>query len=415
MRRMLLLATLLICCGASVHAQGQNFPSGGGGGTPGGNSNDIQCNKSSAFAPCGSASGAFTSNGSLITHSETGVFNNSQMNTYTVSKLNSCSPATEYSIIQLGNYSTDAVDGCITDPGSSTVHSFLGTAGYVSVDTNGAGGTVADGVGAYGQCRSFIAGGACWGVNGGASDGYPNTAYASRLEGGEFDCWIGNSGSTCWGVQVTGTFTAQPGQSLTGYGAAPAFLVSGVNGGVGAVQTSGLACAEGATDNGSTDGDCVDIAPTNSSVSNNHSQSIVFHALNSTSTVESMYLLETISPDGTHPILGAGMGPGGTTSAFSPNSLVTGGYAATLSGCSYSSADSGAIAGKFVSGTSGTCTITLTFPVQSYAGWSCGGTMSDITTAADSLKQTGYTATTAVYSGTTVSGDTIVYGTCAGF
>lgn len=87
----------------------------------------------------------------------------------------------------------------------------------------------------------------------------------------------------------------------------------------------------------------------------------------------------------------------------------------SISGCSLSAAVGGAWAGKFVSGTTGTCTVTITFPDTATNGWACGRGASDITTTADFLTQTAFTTTTATLSGTTASGDTIVWGPCVGF
>jgi hypothetical protein len=77
-----------------------------------------------------------------------------------------------------------------------------------------------------------------------------------------------------------------------------------------------------------------------------------------------------------------------------------------MSGCSLSGAAGGELAGKFLSGTSGTCTVTLTLPTAAH-GWTCDA--HDLTTPADLINQTGTTITSATISGTTVSGDTITF------
>jgi len=84
-----------------------------------------------------------------------------------------------------------------------------------------------------------------------------------------------------------------------------------------------------------------------------------------------------------------------------------------VSGCSLSSAAGGAGAGKFASGTSGACTVTITLPTA-LNGWTCDA--HDLTTAADAnnVVQTAFTVNTATISGTTVSGDIITW-KCEGF
>ena len=88
----------------------------------------------------------------------------------------------------------------------------------------------------------------------------------------------------------------------------------------------------------------------------------------------------------------------------------------TATGCSNSTLLGGATAGSFHSGTTGTCTVVVTFgdagapkPPNSYACFA-----SDTTTVADIITMTASTQTTATFSGTTVSGDVIKFG-CLGF
>jgi hypothetical protein len=72
----------------------------------------------------------------------------------------------------------------------------------------------------------------------------------------------------------------------------------------------------------------------------------------------------------------------------------------------------GVIAGSFLAGST-TCVPVLTFPTSVAPGslkngWICGSIW-DLTTPADTLKQTAYTLTTATLSGTVVTGDQIVF------
>lgn len=80
----------------------------------------------------------------------------------------------------------------------------------------------------------------------------------------------------------------------------------------------------------------------------------------------------------------------------------------SVSGCSLSANLGGGWAGSFHSGTAGTCTVTITPGGTATNGWQCDAT--DITTAADTVKQTTpLSTTTCVISGTTASGDIITW------
>jgi len=87
------------------------------------------------------------------------------------------------------------------------------------------------------------------------------------------------------------------------------------------------------------------------------------------------------------------------------------GSAYAVSGCSLTSAVNGAGSGSFHSGTTGTCTVTITPGFTAAHGFSCW--TNDMTTPADHIPQTAYNATTATISGVTVSGDVITYGCMA--
>jgi hypothetical protein len=80
----------------------------------------------------------------------------------------------------------------------------------------------------------------------------------------------------------------------------------------------------------------------------------------------------------------------------------------SLSGCSISGQVGGKWAGKFTSGTTGTCTVTITSGITAPNGFSCWA--NDLTTPADKLNQTATTTTVATIAGTTVTGDVITWG-----
>jgi len=92
-------------------------------------------------------------------------------------------------------------------------------------------------------------------------------------------------------------------------------------------------------------------------------------------------------------------------SAATPVFISTG--TQSVSGCSLSSASGGASAGSFISGVSGTCSVTITPGGTAPHGWSCWA--SDLTTA-NLMRQTSVSSTQAIVAGTTVSGDSITWG-----
>jgi hypothetical protein len=86
----------------------------------------------------------------------------------------------------------------------------------------------------------------------------------------------------------------------------------------------------------------------------------------------------------------------------------------TVTGCSNTSTLGGATAGSYVSGTTGTCTVTITLPTGPTNGYACFA--HDDTTAADYTHSAIVTTvTTLTISGTTVSGDKVVWGCPLGY
>lgn len=85
--------------------------------------------------------------------------------------------------------------------------------------------------------------------------------------------------------------------------------------------------------------------------------------------------------------------------------IVSGGTKFTASGCSNSTTVGGATAGKFSSGTTGTCAVTVTLPTAPN-GWTCYA--SDLTTPVV-FTQTASATTSCTISATTVSGDVVTF------
>ena len=88
-------------------------------------------------------------------------------------------------------------------------------------------------------------------------------------------------------------------------------------------------------------------------------------------------------------------------------SVISSGTKFAISGCSAGTTVGGATAGTFASGTTGTCTVTITLPTST-TGWVC--VANDETTPANLIAQTtGGSSSTCVITGTTVSGDVISF------
>jgi hypothetical protein len=106
---------------------------------------------------------------------------------------------------------------------------------------------------------------------------------------------------------------------------------------------------------------------------------------------------------------------GGAGAMFQTGSVMSNGTTFTASGCTNSTLVGGATKGSYVSGTTGVCAVTVTMGNSQTAthGWACS--VSDVTTPADTQSQTGAASTTtASFTGTTVSGDRIVF-SCDGY
>lgn len=153
-----------------------------------------------------------------------------------------------------------------------------------------------------------------------------------------------------------------------------------------------------------------------------------FTAGNGTTTINSSGLITTnrVNVQGSVAATNGIYLPSANTLGFSTNSTVRGNFDAngtfnvnaaiasggtkpTVTGCSNTTTLGGTIAGSYVSGTTGTCTVTITLPTGPTNGYACFA--HDDTTAADYTQSAIVTSvTTLTISGTTVSGDKIVWG-----
>lgn len=111
-------------------------------------------------------------------------------------------------------------------------------------------------------------------------------------------------------------------------------------------------------------------------------------------------------------ILKVGNGTQNSAAGFmEATAFIPAGATFTMSGCSATTPVGASTAGSLVSGTSGTCTVVITTTFTAPHGYACFA--NDLTTPADTIKQTASTTTTATISGTTVSGDAINFGCTA--
>lgn len=85
---------------------------------------------------------------------------------------------------------------------------------------------------------------------------------------------------------------------------------------------------------------------------------------------------------------------------------ISGGTKFTATGCSNGTTVGGATAGSFASGTTGTCTVAITLPTAPN-GWACYA--SNISTPANPMAQSAVSTTSCTITGTTTSGNTIVF------
>jgi hypothetical protein len=103
-----------------------------------------------------------------------------------------------------------------------------------------------------------------------------------------------------------------------------------------------------------------------------------------------------------------------TSGAIKAPAYISAGTTFTATGCGTpTSLTGGATAGSFLA-QARSCTVTVTMGNLATApnGWSCS--VWDVTTTADTLKETAYTTTTVTFSGTVASRDKIIFG-CTGF
>lgn len=100
----------------------------------------------------------------------------------------------------------------------------------------------------------------------------------------------------------------------------------------------------------------------------------------------------------------------GTLAEIKSRSMVIGGTVPGISGCTAGTQTGGGTAGTFSSGTTGVCTVVLTFAFTAPTGWNCAA---NNRTTANLIRQTSSSTTTATIAGTTVTGDVVSFGCMA--
>lgn len=128
-----------------------------------------------------------------------GVFTNTQMNPGLDVLVNGLDPATFYHLTHPGNFVTSAVLSGITVPSTSTVYEADAIVGYVSTAS-----TTTVGVGGSFYALNAAAGTVSFALNPLVSD----QGFASTVVGAEFDIGCSNVGSSAFGINMIGVFTA---------------------------------------------------------------------------------------------------------------------------------------------------------------------------------------------------------------
>jgi hypothetical protein len=180
--------------------------SSGGGGSPGGSSGQFQYNNGGAFGGTSGITFVGTGEESLAsTDSITG----SSTTSYLVSDVNTLNISSEWQSQQGSTNTIIGVTGAVSTPNTANIHQTSGLAGFVDSAS-----TVTNAVGVYSQAVGKASGAQLWGAN-------PLCAtYASGsgnlCKGIEVDVNANNTGDTIQGVDVTGSWGAEPTTSSVG-------------------------------------------------------------------------------------------------------------------------------------------------------------------------------------------------------
>ena len=128
-----------------------------------------------------------------------GVFTNTQMNPGIDVLVNGIDPTTFYQLTHPGNYITSAVIGGITVPSTSTVYEADAIVGYISTAS-----TATAAIGGSFYALNGATGTTSYALNPLVSD----QGFVSTVVGAEYDIGCSNVGSTAYGSNMIGVFTA---------------------------------------------------------------------------------------------------------------------------------------------------------------------------------------------------------------
>jgi len=180
---------------------------------------------------------------------------------------------------------------------------------------------------------------------------------------------------TVKGHSILTTAISQPNINMSAGGMLNVFESQLTNGGAGA----NINCADGATSANP------NLITAGTSMNNGISCGSAYTLLSLATIIPSQFGSTQIFPTGR-----VDLGTGGTIN---------------VTGCSLTSPVGGSSAGQFVSGVTGTCTVTITLGYQAPNCWFAEA--NDLTTTPDSIRQQSCTTTTAVITGSTLSGDVV--------
>jgi hypothetical protein len=186
----------------------------------------------------------------------------------------------------------------------------------------------------------------------------------------------------------------------------PAVNGNGYGFGATAATTLGVAYNNGVLALGGGSGETVDV--------NDSAAALVIYPSIALKYYSSGFSLDTSLSRPAAGVLSSGKGTvGSTTGGFEASYFQSAGTKFTASGCTNSATVGGATAGKFASGTTGTCTVTITMGDSDTAtnGWACFA--NDLTTTTNLWAETATTTTTATIAGTTVTADVVNFGCMA--
>lgn len=340
--------------------------------------------------------GGFTLSGGLASFAFTGSYPASTWENEASFLSDGASPSTIWTGSQGAVGGMAPVTAGVKIPAGSAAHQASGVFGFADNYSPG----TTNGVGGYfvGACEVTAN---CWGYN---TVVYSTAGHPANIYGGEIDLNANNVGDIGYGLAIVGAWSAQP------TGQMQAMWIERPVGGSYHWNT-GLQIDTGAAPSAAIYINPADVG------AGQPSQPIVLVSTAGGSNIQKLYEDST----------------GAFAIKYQNNAVVTmpqppatGGFpigstlvtygSVSISGCSATGLAASASGGSFNSGTSGTCSVTITFPITAPRGFACARP-SDIGTPADtnSWQQTGYTTTQVGFSGTAVSGDQIVFGPCVAF